>query len=236
MDKHKHEIDENSFSQSDLLKGIPESQASEILNTGIHKTLQKDAFLFHQGDSAEKCYFLLSGRIKLTKLHEEGREAVIRYISPGGLIAAAAVLRGNQYPVTAKSLCTATVIGWDKNTMLRVMHQYPQISVNMVSLVLDRLEEMQQRFLEITAERAERRIARALLGIMQHAGTKTDSGIRIDIELGREDLADFTGTTHYTVSRILSDWTRKGWIVTNRRQITVTDAHALKLRMETSLS
>ncbi|MCF8026387.1 MAG: helix-turn-helix domain-containing protein [Desulfobacteraceae bacterium] len=53
--------------------------------------------------------------------------------------------------------------------------------------------------------------------------------------MSREDLADFTGTTHYTVSRILSDWTRKGWITTNRRQITVTDAHALSLRTETSL-
>jgi len=231
----KEAIDENIFSQSDLLKDIPESQASEILNTGIRKTLQKDEVLFHQGDSAKKCYFLLSGRIKLTKLHEEGREAVIRYIGPGGLTAAGVVLRENQYPVTAKSLCPATAIGWDKNTMLSVMHQYPQISINMVSLVLDRLEEMQQRFLEITAEQTERRIARALLGIMQHAGTKTDNGIRIEIDLSREDIADFTGTTHYTVSRILSDWTRKGWIATSRRQITVMDAHALKLCTETSL-
>ncbi|MGM0452177.1 MAG: Crp/Fnr family transcriptional regulator [Thermodesulfobacteriota bacterium] len=100
---------------------------------------------------------------------------------------------------------------------------------------MDRLEEMQQRFLEITAEQTESRIARAILGIMQHAGTKTDKGIRIDMDLSREDLADFTGTTHYTVSRILSAWTRKGWIATNRRQITVMDAHALRLRTETSL-
>ena len=126
----KQAIDGNIFSQSELLRDIPESQASEILNTGIRKTLQKDEILFHQGDLAAKCYFLLSGRIKLTKLHEEGREAVIRYITPGGLTAAGVVLKGNQYPVTAKSLWLTTLIGWDKNTMLSVMHQYPQISVS----------------------------------------------------------------------------------------------------------
>jgi CRP-like cAMP-binding protein len=106
----------------------------------------------------------------------------------------------------------------------------------MVSIVPGRPEEMQQRFLEITPEQTEGRIARALLGIMQYAGTKTDKGIRIDIDLSREDLADFADTTHYTVSSILSDWTRKGWAATSRRQITVMDAHALRLRTETSLS
>jgi len=232
----KQEIDENIFSQSGLFRDVPKNQAFEILGAGLRKALQKGEILFNQGDSAEKCYFLLSGRLKLTKLHEDGRETVIRYIGPGGLAAATAVLREKQYPVTAKALSQAAVTGWDKNTMLRIMHQYPQVSVNMVSIVIERLEEMQQRFLEITAEQTERRVARALLGIMQHAGIKTEKGIRIEIDLSREDLADFTGTTHYTVSRILSDWTRKGWICTSRRQITVTDPHALRLRTETSPS
>jgi CRP-like cAMP-binding protein len=190
--------------------------------------------LFHQGDSAQKCYFLLSGRLKLTKLHEDGGEAVIRYIGPEGLAAAAVVIKGNEYTVTAKAIEQTTVIGWDKKMLLQLMHQYPQVAVNILSIVLERLEEIQQRFLEMSTEQTERRLARTLLGIMRHAGTKTAKGIRIDLDLGREDLADFTGTTHYTVSRILSDWTRKGWVATSRRQITVMDAHALKQRTESS--
>jgi len=57
------------------------------------------------------------------------------------------------------------------------MREYPQVTINILSLVLGRLEEMQQRFLEISAEQTERRIARALLRIMKHAGTKTNNGI-----------------------------------------------------------
>ncbi|MCF8026388.1 MAG: cyclic nucleotide-binding domain-containing protein [Desulfobacteraceae bacterium] len=84
----KQEIDEKIFSQSDLLRDIPKNQAFEILGAGLRKALQKDEILFNQGDSAEKCDFLLSGRLKLIMLHEDGREAVIRYIGPGGLAAA----------------------------------------------------------------------------------------------------------------------------------------------------
>jgi CRP-like cAMP-binding protein len=150
------------------------------------------------------------------------------------LAAAAVVIKGNEYTVTAKAIEQTTVIGWDKKMLLQLMHQYPQVAVNILSIVLERLEEIQQRFLEMSTEQTERRLARTLLGIMRHAGTKTAKGIRIDLDLGREDLADFTGTTHYTVSRILSDWTRKGWVATSRRQITVMDAHALKQRTESS--
>ncbi len=233
MNKANH--GQNSIAQSDLFKDIPKSQAVEILNTGIQKTLQKHDILFHQGDSAQNCYFLLSGRLKLTKLHEDGGEAVIRYIGPEGLAAAAVVLKGNQYTVTAKAIEEQTVVvGWGKNMLLQLMHQYPQVAVNILSIVLERLDEMQKRFLEMSTEQTERRLARTLLGIMRHAGTKTDKGIRIDLDLSREDLADFTGTTHYTVSRILSDWARKGWIVTIRRQVTVMDAHALRQRTESS--
>jgi CRP-like cAMP-binding protein len=231
---NQENYDNNSIARSDLFKDVPKSQALEILNAGIRKTLQKHDILFHQGDSAQKCYFLLSGRLKLTKLHEDGGEAVIRYIGPEGLAAAAVVIKGNEYTVTAKAIEQTTVIGWDKKMLLQLMHQYPQVAVNILSIVLERLEEIQQRFLEMSTEQTERRLARTLLGIMRHAGTKTAKGIRIDLDLGREDLADFTGTTHYTVSRILSDWTRKGWVATSRRQITVMDAHALKQRTESS--
>ncbi|MGM0424241.1 MAG: Crp/Fnr family transcriptional regulator [Thermodesulfobacteriota bacterium] len=225
-------LDASSFPPSNLLLDIPQNQAWEILQAGNQKTFAKDDFVFHQGDRAKKCYFLLSGQLKLTKLHEDGREAVIRYISPGGLAAATAVLKENLYPVTALALCQATVISWDKEMLLKIMQQHPQVAINVLSIVLERLEDMQQRFLQISSEQTERRIARALLGIMQYAGTKTKEGIRIDLDLSREDLANFTGTTHYTVSRILSDWTRKGWIATYRRQIIVKDAHALRLCTE----
>ena len=59
----KQAIDDNIFSQSELLKGAPESQAPEILSAGRRKTLQEDEILFNQGDSAGKCYFLLSGLV-----------------------------------------------------------------------------------------------------------------------------------------------------------------------------
>ena len=220
------------FVQSEFLKEIPENERRRILKSGIRKKIEKGDILFHQGDPATKTYFLHSGQLKLTKLHEDGKEAIIRYIGPGELTAAAAVLRENEYPVTAEALCASDTVAWDKNMISGLMQKHPQIAINILCLVLERLEEMQQRFLEISAEEAERRIARALLRMIRNSGTKTDAGIRIDLPLTREDIADFTGTTHFTVSRILSAWARSGWISTAQRQITIIDAHSLVMLTE----
>jgi len=65
------------------------------------------------------------------------------------------------------------------------------------------------RYLELQTERVEQRIARSLLRIMKQSGRKTDEGILIDFRLGRQDLANYTGSTLYTVSRTLSNWEKK---------------------------
>ncbi len=225
---------EDSFFAAKLFKDIPQARVQSILEAGIPKKFQKKDMLFHQGAPADKCFFVLSGRLKLTKLHIDGQEALIRYIGPGEIAGAAAVLRGNEYPVTANSLSETAAVCWNKRMLIEVMEQYPKIAINTLCIVLERLEEMQQRFLEINAEQAEQRLARTILRIMQHAGKQTDKGILINIDLSREDLADFTGTTHYTISRILSSWSRKGWINTRQRRITILDAHALVTLTETA--
>ena len=81
--------------------------------------------------------------------------------------------------------------------------------------------------MEICSEQAGQRIARALLRIMKHAGKKTEPGILIDFRLSRQDIAEYSGTTLYTVSRILSTWEKNGWIQSGRERITITNPHAL---------
>ena len=216
----------------DLRAGIPEADYSDILGRGDHADLKPGAVLFREGDPARKCYLVVSGRLKLSKLHEGGKEAIIRYIGPGELTAAIAVFEGREYPVTAEAVGDTEVVVWDKGTMLETMLAYPRLAVEMLRIAVDRLDELQERYLELVAEQVERRIARSLLRIMKHSGRKGEDGITIDFPLGRQDLADYTGTTLYTVSRVLSAWEKKGWIVSGRERITVRDPHSLVLFAE----
>jgi CRP-like cAMP-binding protein len=227
-------IFQDGFRLSDFFSGITELHAIDILNRGNRTRLKSGEFLFCQGDPADKCFFVLSGRLKLIKLHEQGKEIIIRYIGPGELSAILSVFKGKDYPVTAESIGPTEAVGWDKQAMEQLMFKYPPLAVNMLRCTINRLDELQNRYLEICTEQAEQRIARALLRIMKQSGRKAEDGIHIDFPLSRQELADYIGTSIFTVSRILSVWETKGWIKSKREQITVCDPHSLVVFSEPS--
>jgi cAMP-binding proteins - catabolite gene activator and regulatory subunit of cAMP-dependent protein kinases len=76
-------------------------------------------------------------------------------------------------------------------------------------------------------ERVERRVARALLRLVQEAGRRVDAGVEIDFPVSRQDIAEMTGTTLYTVSRLLSSWEERGIVRSGRQRIILTTPHAL---------
>jgi len=225
-------IIEDSFHRSDLLSGITESQAADILDRGNRIRLQPGEILFHQGDPAHKSFLVLNGRLKLIKLHEAGKEAILRYIGPGEMTAIISVFKEKEYPATAEAIGATEAVGWNKETMVQLMLEYPPLAVNMLRCTITRLDELQNRYLEICTEQVEQRISRALLRIMKQSGRRAEDGIHIDFPLSRQELADYTGSTVYTVSRILSAWEKKGWIKSKREQIIVCDPHSLVLFSE----
>jgi hypothetical protein len=81
------------------------------------------------------------------------------------------------------------------------MHRFPAIAINAARMIADRLHELQRQHRELMTERVERRIARALLRLPQHAGRRVEGGVQIDFPLSRQDLAQMIGTTLFTVSR-----------------------------------
>jgi len=215
------------LSRSNLFAGIEEKKLSGIVDLGHRRVLESGVTLFREGDPALQSYLVLRGRLKLSKLHEDGKEVIVRYIEPGQITAAVSVFNEKDYPATAQAAGPSEVVGWDRETMMELMTAHPRLAINMLRAAVERLDDLQSRYLEMSAERVEQRIAKALLRIMTQSGRKTDEGILIDFRLSRQDLADYTGTTLFTVSRTLSNWEKKGWIASGRERIVVVDPHAL---------
>lgn len=213
--------------KADLFKGLEDGQYNEIINCAISKRLPSHNFLFHQGDAATQCYMVIKGQLRLTKLNENGKMVTIRYVGKGELTAAVAVLKNGSYPVTAESIRETTVVGWDHSTIMALMRRFPEVAINLLGIVLARIEDVQQRYLEICTEQVDQRVARSLLRLMRWKGITHEKGILIDIPLSRQSLADYSGTTLFTVSRTLSAWEKMGWVETGRERIIVTDPHAL---------
>ncbi|MBN1627035.1 MAG: Crp/Fnr family transcriptional regulator [Deltaproteobacteria bacterium] len=223
----------DTISRSELFADIPPDMLADILDRGRRQHIKAGEILFHEGDHADRCYLVLKGRLKLSKLHGQGKEAIIHYVEAGAVIAAVAVFKGKRFPVTARAMGAAEAIGWDRDAIMELISEYAQFAINLLRFAIDRIEELQTRYLELAVEQVERRIARALLRIMRQSGRKTGEGIEIEFKISRQDLADYTGSTLYTVSRTLSNWGKRGWIKSGRQRIVIINPHALVSFSET---
>ena len=86
--------------------------------------------------------------------------------------------------------------------------------------------------MELSNEQVEQRVAHALLRLAKQDGRKVDAGVEIDFPISRQDVAEMTGTTLHTVSRILSAWEQQGLVEGGRQRIVLRDANRLHVLAE----
>jgi len=215
------------LAQVSLFHGLPPRALQAVLTAGQELTYAEDSFLFYQDDPVERVYVLIEGRVKLSQLSNDGQQVIMRMITPGLLFAAISIVEGAHYPVSAQAAADCRVISWTHAAILELIRQFPLLALNALEVMGTQVREFQNRYRELATERVERRLARAILRLAAQAGRKTDEGVLLDLPISRQDLAEMSGTTLFTVSRILSQWEGQGLVATGRERIVIRFPHGL---------
>jgi CRP-like cAMP-binding protein len=211
----------------DLFQNLPESALAELAASSQPRMVEEGGFFFMQGDEARHMYVLTQGRVKLTQVSLDGQQVGMRMVVPPQMFAGIALLNPKKgYPVSAEAMEDSAALAWDGDDLRRLADQYPTLSFGIMNVMRGYIEEMQSRFRELATERVERRVARALLRLTTQTGTKLENG-GIEIFLSRQDVAEMSGTTLFSVSRILSEWERQGLIETGRGRLVIRRPHGL---------
>ncbi|HUG42992.1 MAG TPA: Crp/Fnr family transcriptional regulator [Acidobacteriota bacterium] len=193
------------------------------------RSVQKEpeANFFVQGQKASKFFVVISGRVKVSQVTPEGHQIVVRYAGAGEMFGCVPLFGGDEYPATATAVTRCKALTWNRAAVDRLTERFPRIAINALELLGKELSGLRARYRELATERVERRIARALLRLVGQAGRKVEDGVLIEFPLSRQDLAELTGTTLHTVSRILSGWEQKGIVRSGRRRIVIRSPHGL---------
>ena len=207
-----------SFSAEDLRDLLAASQTVR---------LPKNGRVFTQGDDAKSFFVLLKGYVRATKTTADGDEIVVRYVSPGEMFGVAVTIGLDQYPATAVAVVDAVVLAWPSTSWPTLSAKYPGFASHALRTVGARLQEAHERIAELTTEEVERRIARVLLRLAEQAGRAVTGGVEIEFPLRRQDVAQLTGTTLHSASRVLSRWEEENVVVSNRQHIVVRDSASL---------
>jgi CRP-like cAMP-binding protein len=210
-----------------LFSGLPLASLREAAAAARVRTIEPGHVVFREGDPAAAVFVGQRGSIKLTQVGPDGHQVVLRLLGPGDVFGGAAAIGDETYPVTAEAVDAVTVFEWQGPVMAGLMERHARLAVNVLRVVASRLHALQVQYRQMATEHVERRVARALLRLVQHAGRRVENGVLIDLPLSREDIAQMTGTTLFTVSRIISRWESIGLIEAGRQRIVIRVPHGL---------
>lgn len=187
----------------------------------------KGSVVFNQGQNAEEFFLLLNGRLRVTRLTPQGEQIVVRFVGPGEMFGVAMAIKSEIYPGTATAVVDSLSLVWPNSAWTWLVSRHPALALNTMGTLGARLQDSQTRVLEMSTQQVEKRIAHAVLRLVNQAGRKTDEGILIDFPISRQDIAEMTGTTLHTVSRTLRAWEEMGLVEGGRRRLLVRNPHGL---------
>jgi len=187
-----------------------------LARVGHGKTIteyKKNQNIFCQGEVAEAVFYIQKGRVKLTVLSEQGKEAVVGILEAGQFFGEGCL---NGHPLriattTALEDCTVTSIS--KSSMLATLRDEPSFSEMFMTYLLTRNSRVEEDLIDQLFNSSEKRLARLLL-ILAHFG-KEGRPQPIAVELSQETLAEMIGTTRSRVSFFMNKFRKLGFISYN---------------------
>ncbi|WP_022722473.1 Crp/Fnr family transcriptional regulator [Rhodopseudomonas sp. B29] len=225
-------IDISLVAKLPLFAGFDADELDGILQEARSIRVAKNTAVFEQGEEAHSFFVLLHGHVRASKVTPTGEQIVVRYVAPGETLGVAMAIGLARYPATATAVDDSIVLAWLSAAWPRLVERYPALATNTLRTVGTRLQETHTRVVEMSTQQVEQRIAHALLRLAKQAGRKVESGVAIDFPISRQDIAQMTGTTLHTVSRLLSGWEQKGLIESGRQKIILREPHQLVVLAE----
>ncbi len=210
-----------------LLAELTDAEFRQAIRAGRILRKADGAYFFMEEDVATCAYVVVSGKVKLTQTTIDGQQVIFGYLNPGREFGIISLLDQGAYPVSAQAVGDSMALCWEHTVLNQLMHAQPRIAYNAMHIMARQIKEFQSQVRDLSTQRVEQRIARAVLRLARQSGRKTDSGILIDLPLTRQDLAEMTGTTLYSVSRVLTDWEKRGLVQSKRQQVLILVPHSL---------
>jgi len=212
-----------------LFSDLDDALLELVINVIEFKKFPKNKIVFLEGDPGSAFYFIKSGKVKVSKLSETGREIIVHILGHGDIFAEVTLFQKDAvYPATAEVIEDAT-IGIIRNKNLEgLVLDNPQMALELIRALTSKIMSIQERIRHLGANDAVERTIQVLLALADGHGSKTKNGIELCVNITRQDLAAFVGTTRETTSRILSKLNQAGVIDISGKSIVITDFEGLK--------
>jgi len=191
----------------------PKTFLAQVGDSRTTLQCQKHQILFAQGDTANAVFYVQAGRVKLSVVSQQGKEAVVAMLERGNFFGEGCLAGQQVCMATATSLDNSSIVRIDKQAMIDVLHNEPAFSELFMSHLLTRNLRIQEDLVDQLFNSAEKRLARTLLLLATFE--KEGTSELVIPRISQETLAEMVGTTRSRVSFFMNRFRKIGFVYYN---------------------
>jgi len=211
-----------------LFNKIDEKELAKISEISHLKNYKKDEDIFSEGEVGDALYILISGVVKVFTRSSDGRIKTLALLEKGDFLGEMAILDSEIRSANVSAVEDSEMLVISRKDFEASLTTNPQIAFKIMQTLCARLRDADKQIEALTFQNVSGRLAIALLDLAEKHGIQTEKGIKIDMELTHQELAEMVGTAREVISRILTDFRKTGSIEIEKHHITITDKEELK--------
>ncbi len=214
------------FRQVPLFSGLDDADIQSLMTVAVRRKFQKDAVIFFEDDLGDSLFMIISGRVKVTILSDDGREIILSMLSEKDFFGEMSLLDNEPRSATAIAVQDTEVTVLHQKEFMSIVENRPRVLLNLLSVLSDRLRKANHQIGSLALLDVYGRVAGVLLEMAREQGVRLKDGRIRFRRPTHQEIANMIGATRETVSRMISDLHRQGYIEISGKNVIIQDQFA----------
>ena len=200
---------------------------NDVSHNKVMNNYKKGQTIFFQGNPPFGLYCINSGKIKVSKIGNDGKESIVRIAGPGDVLGHRSLFADENYTATATVMEDSAICFIDKKFIYKALQDEPSIALNLIQKLSREMGSAEERTAAMSQKNVRERLAELFLMLKKTYGIQENNRWRLDIKLTREEIASMVGTANETVIRFISEFKDEGLIEQEGKTIFIVDEERL---------
>jgi len=208
-----------------LFSSLTDDELHQIKDKLSLKRYKKHEVILFEEDTTEYMYIILNGKTKVTQTTEDGKEILLAMHHSGEFFGEMSLLDGKTSPATVVAMEDSSVAIISRQEFYSLIRAQKRILDNLLLILCSRLRDSWEKIQLLNLKNASQRIKILFLMLSDKYGEKTAEGVTLNIKLTHQEIAEMTGMTRETVTRMIDKWQKDGEISVLKNRFIHLSSH-----------
>jgi CRP-like cAMP-binding protein len=216
-------MDINDLKLIPLFSELNENELTDISKIVVRQVYKKDNMVLIEEEVGSTMFIILAGRVKISRISDEGREVILSILIDGDFFGEMSILDGQTRSANAVTLEDTELIIIRRENFLQILHDYPQIAINLLKELAHRLRRSDSQIKSLSLQNALGKVASTILRVADDSGIIKHGQVEIAHLPPQQDLANMAGTSRETISRVIKSLNQLGYVRKEGSKLIILD-------------